>query len=152
MKVNLLSYTQINPDLGAGNPLQNGAGTPQESLIEYSGRVCYRSDALMGKNPAFIAARVREGHEDIVEHVRFVFGLDGVPLDRTLLLLAGQPTVQYTDLGADSWVFSMNARNIRDFWVKSQSPLGMELMRLAEPIVPAVFRDAELADKSREEE
>lgn len=142
MKVTLLAYTQMTPVPAVDAPLSLGAGTPQENLIEYAGRVCYRSDALMGKSPTFIAARVREGHEDIIEHVRFVFQVERAQLDRALLMLASQPTVQYTDLGDDVWIFSMNARNIRDFWVKTNSQLAQELMRSAAAVVPAVFVDA----------
>lgn len=142
MKATLLTHTQIIPIPAKDATLPLGTGTPQENLIEYAGRVCYRSDALMGRSPTFIAARVREGHEDIIEHVRFVFRVERAPLDRTLLMLASQPTVQYTDLGDDVWVFSMNARNIRDFWVKSNSQLAQELLRLAAAVVPAVFADA----------
>ena len=142
MKATLLAYTQMIPVAAEDAPLSLGAGTPQENLIEYAGRVCYRSDALMGRSPTFISARVREGHEDIIEHVRFVFRVERASLDRTLLMLASQPTVQYTDLGDDVWVFSMNARNIRDFWVKTNSQLAQELMRLAAVVVPAVFVDA----------
>ncbi|MCS7039119.1 MAG: FAD-dependent thymidylate synthase [Anaerolineae bacterium] len=143
MRVTLLSYTHINPNLPNEHPVRLGAGTLQEGLIEYAGRVCYRSDALMGKNPDFIRARVREGHEDIVEHVRFIFRLEDVPLDADLLLLAAQPTVAYTDLGNGSWIVSMNARNVRDFWRKSRSALAWELLRLAAAIVPSVYADVE---------
>ncbi len=91
MNVTLLAHTQINPALAADHPVLRGAGTPQEGIIEYAGRVCYRSDGLMGKNPSFISARVREGHEDIVEHVRFAFRVEGAPLDETILRLVSQP-------------------------------------------------------------
>lgn len=46
----------------------NGKGTFAENLIEYAGRVCYRSTARMGTAPDFIHARIREGHTDILEH------------------------------------------------------------------------------------
>lgn len=141
MRVTLLSYTHINPNLPDEHPVRQGAGTLQEGLIEYAGRVCYRSDALMGKNPDFIRARVREGHEDIVEHVRFIFRLEDVPLDGDLLLLAAQPTVAYTDLGDGDWIVSMNARNVRDFRRKSRSALARELLRSAAAVVPSVYAD-----------
>ena len=77
-KIELVSYTQLNPaisfcdieDLPSDiSLLRNGIGTEQENLIEYAGRVCYLSTARMGTAPNFIVARVREGHEDIIEHV-----------------------------------------------------------------------------------
>ena len=144
MKVTLLAYTQFEQTLSSDSPLRQGSGTLQENVMEFAGRVCYRSDANMGHSPDFIALRVREGHEDIVEHVRFVFRLDGQFLDSIFLLLANQPTVEYTDLDGRSWIVSMNARNIRDFWVKSQSDLGAQLVQLAYPVAPSVYADLPL--------
>jgi len=77
MQVDLIAYTQQNPALTpnvvAGRSdlatIANGHGTYPEKLIEYAGRVCYRSTHRMGTAPGFIVARVREGHEDIIEHV-----------------------------------------------------------------------------------
>lgn len=56
----------------------NGRGTFAESLIEYAGRVCYRSTARMGTAPDFVHARIREGHTDILEHawLSMVAGID----------------------------------------------------------------------------
>ena len=144
MKATLLAYTQLDQTLTPDSPLRHGAGTLQENVMEFAGRVCYRSDARMGHSSDFIALRVREGHEDIVEHVRFVFRVDEQSLDSTILLLANQPTVEYTDLGEGSWIFSMNARNIRDFWVRSQSQLGTQFVRLAHSIAPTVYDDLQL--------
>ncbi len=141
MNVSLLAFTQLSPGLDASSPIRQGVGTSEEGLIEFAGRVCYRSDAQMGRSPGFISARVREGHEDIVEHVRLVFGVEGAPLDETLLLLASQPTVYFTRLGEEDWVWSMNARNIRDFWKRSESPLAAAMVRLANAVVPAVYAD-----------
>ena len=141
MNVTLLAHTQINPALDPDHPILRGAGTVQEGIIEYSGRVCYRSDGLMGKNPAFISARVREGHEDIVEHIRFVFRVQTAPLDVTILRLVSQPTVHFTDLGGGDWVFSLNARNVRDFWVQSRSAMAEEMARQANAVTPSVFLD-----------
>jgi hypothetical protein len=140
-KVTLLSYTQMDAAHLAGTPIVNGAGTLQENLIEYAGRVCYRSDAKMGHNPTFIDLRVREGHEDIIEHVRFIFRVEGQSLDRDVLMLVSLPTVEFTELGDDAWIFSMNARNVRDFWRGSDSEMAAEFARLSAPITPAVFRD-----------
>ena len=144
MKATLLAYTQLDESLTPDSLLRHGAGTLQENVMEFAGRVCYRSDARMGHSSDFIALRVREGHEDIVEHVRFVFRVDEQPLDPTVLFLANQPTVEYTNLGEGSWIFSMNARNIRDFWINSQSQLGAQLVRLAYPVAPAVYDDLPL--------
>jgi len=142
--VTLLNYTKMDAAHLGDTPIVNGAGTLQENLIEYAGRICYRSDARMGHNPTFIDLRVREGHEDIIEHVRFIFRVEGQPLDRDVLKLISLPTVEFTDLGDDAWIFSMNARNVRDFWRSSDSELAAELARLSGPITPAVFRDLPL--------
>jgi thymidylate synthase (FAD) len=42
--------------------------TLADTLIEYAGRVCYHSTDRMGSAPGFITDRLREGHEDIIEH------------------------------------------------------------------------------------
>lgn len=141
MNVTLVAYTQINPGLAPDHPVLRGAGTPQEGMIEYAGRVCYRSDGLMGRNPGFISARVREGHEDIVEHVRFAFRVEEAPLDADILRLASLPTVQHTDLGGGAWLFSLNARNVRDFWVQSGSEMALQMAREANAVTPSVFVD-----------
>ena len=141
LTVTLLSYTKIDAAHLADTPIPAGAGSMQENLIEYAGRVCYRSDAKMGHNPTFIDLRVREGHEDIIEHVRFIFRVEGLPLTREVLNLVSLPTVEFTELEEESWIFSMNARNVRDFWRNSGSQLASEFVRLSAPITPAIFRD-----------
>ena len=77
MKIELVAYTQANPALnqetaqGVGDlaTIWNGQGTYAENVVEFAGRVCYRSTHRMGTAPDFIVARVREGHEDIIEHI-----------------------------------------------------------------------------------
>ena len=43
--------------------------TPQEAIVEFAGRTCYRSVDKMGHAPKFLQARMAEGHQDIFEHV-----------------------------------------------------------------------------------
>lgn len=75
MSLFIFSATRLNPLVTADTPLSDhatihqGKGTEQENLIEYAGRVCYKSTGNMGHNPDFIAARMKEGHTDITEHV-----------------------------------------------------------------------------------
>ena len=77
MQVELLALTRRNPaltestlaDLGDLPALFAGKSTYGEAIMEFASRVCYRSTHRMGTAPDFIAARVREGHEDIIEHV-----------------------------------------------------------------------------------
>ena len=77
MNIELVAYSQANPALDPADLLEmsdlatiwNGASTYPENVIEYAGRVCYRSTHRMGTAPRFIVSRVREGHEDIIEHI-----------------------------------------------------------------------------------
>ncbi len=138
--VTLLSHTQFT-SLPADHPVRRGAGTLAENLIEYAGRVCYRSDVRMGTQPSFISLRVREGHEDIIEHVRFVFRIEDQPLDEAVLLLANLASVEYTRLDDTTWIFSMNARNVRDFWRQGASPLARALVERARSVLPTVYND-----------
>ena len=77
MNIELVAYSQANPALDPADLLEmsdlatiwNGASTYPENVIEYAGRVCYRSTHRMGAAPRFIVNRVKEGHEDIIEHI-----------------------------------------------------------------------------------
>ena len=77
MNIELVAYSQANPALDPADLLEmsdlatiwNGASTFPENVIEYAGRVCYRSTHRMGTAPRFIINRVKEGHEDIIEHI-----------------------------------------------------------------------------------
>ena len=116
MSIELLAYTRPNPaldpaELAAVSDLATiwkGQGTDQENLIEYAGRVCYRSTQRMGTAPGFIRARVREGHEDIIEHVVVTLRVRGSddPL-RWRLLNRHCEVTQESD---GVWVVSGNTR------------------------------------------
>ena len=77
MKVELQNLTYPNQSLRQSgqnfgtdiDTIGDGYGTFAEQIIEYAGRVCYHSTDKMGKSPNFLKARVREGHEDIIEHI-----------------------------------------------------------------------------------
>ncbi len=98
MHVELIAITQY---------LQ-GAGTP-EALIEYAGRVCYRSEGR-GDAGAFIRARLREGHESIIEHAAATFELSGISracshqLVRHRIASYSQESQRYVDMAAPEWV------------------------------------------------
>ncbi len=74
-----------------------------ESLIEHAGRVCYRSDKR-GDPAAFIQARIREGHESIIEHASATFEISGISracshqLVRHRLANYSQESQRYVDL------------------------------------------------------
>lgn len=53
-----------------------GSGSPEE-LLEHAGRVCYRSESR-GAPGRFLMARVREGHESLIEHASATFEISGV--------------------------------------------------------------------------
>ena len=98
MRVELLAVTQY----------LRGAGTPEE-LIEHAGRVCYRS-ASRGDAGAFIRARLRDGHESIIEHAAATFELSGISracshqLVRHRLASYSQESQRYTVMDAPEWV------------------------------------------------
>ena len=137
MQVELLAFTQPNPaltaEMTAGRSdlatIPNGHGPFPEQLIEYAGRVCYRSTHRMGTAPEFIAARVREGHEDIIEHVVITLRVRGTdePLRWRLL----NRHCEISQLADDDWIVSGNTRVWLDFFRQG-------VARNAIPIVSAV--------------
>jgi thymidylate synthase (FAD) len=115
MRVTLLAYTQLNPDVeqlpeplraAAAARRQDGDSTSPECLMEYAGRVCYRSTGAMGGNPRFISARIGEGHESIIEHVSFTFLVEGISracshqLVRHRIASYSQESQRYCELAA----------------------------------------------------
>ena len=92
MEVELIGLTQY----------RRGDGRA-ESLIEHAGRVCYRSETR-GDPVSFIRARVREGHESIIEHASATFELSGISracshqLVRHRLASYSQESQRYVDM------------------------------------------------------
>jgi thymidylate synthase (FAD) len=85
-----------------------GGGTPEE-LLEHAGRVCYRSAG--GGDPArFLQARIREGHESIIEHAAATFEISGISracshqLVRHRLASYSQESQRYVDMADPEWV------------------------------------------------
>jgi len=106
VQVCLLAYTQLNPDADAlPEPLRHPSGSAQERLVEFAGRICYRSTDRLGDGALFVKARVREGHESIVEHVSFTFLVEGISrscshqLVRHRLASYSQESQRYCELG-----------------------------------------------------
>jgi len=52
-------------------------GPEPERLITHAGRVCYKS-VKQGDFDNFIRARIREGHDSILEHVSLTFEISGI--------------------------------------------------------------------------
>lgn len=85
-----------------------GDGSP-ESLIEYAGRVCYRSESR-GDPASFIQARIRDGHESIIEHASATFEIRGISracshqLVRHRLASYSQESQRYVSMDNPEWV------------------------------------------------
>ena len=150
MIARLVAYTQRNPALtpdglrGVGDlaTIWDGKGTYAENVVEFAGRVCYRSTHRMGTAPEFISARVREGHEDIIEHiwVTIEFTLP-VPEDfsspqHPLRWRLENRHCEITDLGGGRWLVSGNLRVWLDFFRHGR---GLSAQPLVRAVAPAVF-------------
>lgn len=106
MHVKLIAITQYLPDDADRAP----AGS--EALLEHAGRVCYRSEA--GGTPEatarFIARRVQEGHESIIEHACATFEISGISracshqLVRHRLASYSQESQRYVEMSEPEWV------------------------------------------------
>jgi thymidylate synthase (FAD) len=115
MNVRLIAVTSY---LGGENAPENAAlesttsAAPTEQLIEYAGRICYRSQG--GGAPKatarFIQKRVQEGHESIVEHSSASFEISGISrscshqLVRHRLASFSQESQRYVDMSDPEWV------------------------------------------------
>ena len=85
-----------------------GEGRPEE-LLEHAGRVCYRSERR-GDAGGFLRARIREGHESIVEHASATFEISGISracshqLVRHRIASFSQESQRYVDMSGPEWV------------------------------------------------
>ncbi|MEA3398060.1 MAG: FAD-dependent thymidylate synthase [Chloroflexota bacterium] len=74
-----------------------------EALLEHAGRVCYRSEPR-GNSAAFLRARLRDGHESIIEHASATFEINGISracshqLVRHRLASYSQESQRYVDM------------------------------------------------------
>lgn len=149
MQIALVAYTRPNPvltpelvaPLGDLATLWQGAGAFPEQLIEFAGRVCYRSTGRMGTAPEFISARVREGHEDIIEHVVITVRVSGSHAPLRWRLLNRHSEV--TDLGNGEWLVSGNTR----VWLallrvpEVRAEAGAVLLPILLAIAPKVYEE-----------
>ena len=80
-----------------------------EALLEHAGRICYRSEAR-GDPAKFLQARLREGHESIVEHASATYEISGISracshqLVRHRLASYSQESQRYVDMADPEWV------------------------------------------------
>jgi thymidylate synthase (FAD) len=113
MEVRLIAITSY---LGDGHTPENetpesAAPAPAEKLIEYAGRICYRSQERGPKATArFIRRRVEEGHESIIEHGCASFEIIGISrscshqLVRHRIASYSQESQRYVDMSDPEWV------------------------------------------------
>ncbi|MCC6168427.1 MAG: FAD-dependent thymidylate synthase [Caldilineaceae bacterium] len=144
MRVQLLAYTRQNPalspqavaSLGDLATLWKGLGSFPEQMIEFAGRVCYRSTHRMGSAPEFISARVREGHEDIIEHVVATLRFDDT--DAPLRWRMMNRHCEVSDLGGGGWVVSGNTRVWLDLFRRGA---GLDALPYLHAIAPKVYEE-----------
>ena len=144
MKVELLAYTRANPALSPGAladvgdlaTIWNGQGTFAENVIEYAGRVCYRSTHRMGTAPNFISARVKEGHEDIIEHV--VVTLRILDSDDPLRWRMVNRHCEVSEAGDGSWIVSGNTRVWLDFFRRG---MALEALPILKQVAAKVYEE-----------
>ena len=97
MKVELIAITRY----------LRGDGTPEE-LLEHASRICYHSERR-GEPGKFIQARVREGHESIIEHASASFKISGISracshqLVRHRLASYSQESQRYVEMTNPAW-------------------------------------------------
>ena len=144
MNIELVAYSQANPALDPADLLEvsdlatiwNGASTFPENVIEYAGRVCYRSTHRMGTAPRFIINRVKEGHEDIIEHITATVRVRNSeePL-RWRMLNRHCEVTQESD---GSWLVSANTRVWLDFFRRG---IGLQALPFLQSIAPRVYAE-----------
>ena len=147
MNIELVAYSQANPALDPADLLEtsdlatiwNGASTFPENVIEYAGRVCYRSTHRMGTAPRFIINRVKEGHEDIIEHIVATVRVRNSeePLRWRML----NRHCEVTQEADGSWLVSANTRVWLDLFRRG---IGLQALPFLQLIAPKVY--AEFAD------
>ncbi|RLC92431.1 MAG: FAD-dependent thymidylate synthase [Chloroflexi bacterium] len=98
----------MNVELIAITHYLRGNGTPEE-LLEHAGRVCYRSESR-GDPGKFLRARIREGHESIIEHASATFEISGISraashqLVRHRLASYSQESQRFVEMSDPEWV------------------------------------------------
>lgn len=113
-----------------------GEGTDCERIIEYAGRLCYRSVHRFGNAPAFIQQRIAEQHFDIVEHgwASLIFsGADTAPLAWPRV----NPHIVANALGDRGYLVSGNLRAWRD---SLDAGLANASAGVLAKIAPKIFR------------
>ncbi len=140
--VEVLAYTQPNPALRAGHAphgsdvprIWQGRSTFAANLMEFAARLCYASTARMGTAPSFISARVREGHEDIIEHVVITLRWTDTAEPAQWRMQSRHCEVSRT--GEREWIVTGNARVWLNFF---REGIALEALPLVRQIAPEVY-------------
>jgi thymidylate synthase (FAD) len=86
-----------------------GESNSPAGLLEHAGRVCYRSEAK-GQPGGFLKARIREGHESLIEHASMTFEISEVSracthqLVRHRIASYSQESQRYVEMSAPEFV------------------------------------------------
>lgn len=142
MQVELLAYTQANPALTPAQlagvsdlaTIFDGQSTYADNMIEFAGRVCYKSTHRMGTAPAFINGRVKEGHEDIIEHVVVTLRIRESQEPQNWRTINRHCEVTAQPDG--SWIVSGNTRVWLAFF---RMGIALEALPFLKAITPGVF-------------
>lgn len=139
-----VAYSQANPALNPADlqntsdiaTIWNGASTFSENIIEYAGRVCYRSTRRMGSAPRFIINRVKEGHEDIIEHLVATVRIGAA--ENPLGWRKWNRHCEITPEPSGSWLVSGNARVWLDLFRRG---FGLAALPFLQSIAPKVYQE-----------
>jgi thymidylate synthase (FAD) len=116
-----------------------GEGTA-ETLLEHAGRACYRSEPK-GDPGRFLQARIREGHESIIEHASVTFDIRGISracshqLVRHRMASYSQESQRYVDMSHPEFVVPPTvAQNVEAMavWDAFMDQVGETYHRLRE--------------------
>jgi thymidylate synthase (FAD) len=111
-----------------------------EALLERAGRSCYRTEPK-GEPGRFLKARIREGHESIIEHASVTFEISGISracshqLVRHRIASYSQESQRYVDMSAPEFVVPPSvADNVqaREIWDGFMSQVADTYHRLRE--------------------
>lgn len=116
-----------------------GDGTPEE-LLEHAGRVCYRSES-QGDPGRFLRARIREGHESIIEHASATFEISGISracshqLVRHRIASYSQESQRYVEMSDPEWALPPDVKEnpqARATWDRFATEVKAAYRRLRE--------------------
>lgn len=142
MNPRLISVTTRNSAVlyGDARLIPFGESTWQESLVEFAGRLCYDSVDRMGRAPGFVMDRVREGHEDIIEHVWVTVRFDELACLMPFMDVEDCRLVnRHSECTSDT--ISANLRVWLDFFRKGYAVNAIPILKYIAPSVFAEFKD-----------